>query len=117
METQKISNSSGIDVGRQRKAKRYAHINRRLLVLDIIITGLYLVAWLIFGWSQELKNWLLQFTMNDLLLIALYIIVFGGILFLIGLPLTFYQGYVIPHRFDLSTQTLTGWIKDQLKGI
>ena len=38
-------------------------------------------------------------------------------MFLINLPLSFYQGYILPHRFDLSTQNLSDWITDQVKGI
>jgi STE24 endopeptidase len=43
--------------------------------------------------------------------------VIGGILFVINLPLSFYQGYTLPHQYDLSTQTFGGWVGDQVKGI
>jgi STE24 endopeptidase len=43
--------------------------------------------------------------------------VFGGIYYLLGLPLSFYEGYVLPHRYQLSNQTLRGWIDDQVKGL
>jgi STE24 endopeptidase len=33
------------------------------------------------------------------------------------LPLSYYSGFVLPHRFDLSNQTLKGWIGDQVKSI
>ena len=106
-----------LDPERQKRAKQYARINRRLMLLDFFISGLYVLGWLFFGWSKALKDWLIQFTTNDWLLVLLYIIVFGGILFIINLPLSFYQGYILPHRFDLSNQKLLGWITDQLKGI
>jgi len=106
-----------LDPERQKRAKQYARINRRLMLLDFFISGLYVLGWLFFGWSKALKDWLIQFTTNDWLLVLLYVIVFGGILFIINLPLSFYQGYILPHRFDLSNQKLLGWITDQLKGI
>jgi STE24 endopeptidase len=34
---------------------------------------------------------------------------------LLDLPLSFYSGYLLPHRFELSNQTLRGWISDQVK--
>ena len=46
-----------------------------------------------------------------------FVLVFGGIYFLIDLPLSYYSGFVLPHRFEQSTQTLKDWIVDQLKGM
>jgi STE24 endopeptidase len=106
-----------LDPEKQSKAKEYARINRRLMVLDLAISGIYMLAWLLFGWSQALKTWLLQYTTNDWLLVFLYILVIGGIMFLINLPLSFYQGYTLPHRYELSNQTVNGWVSDQVKGI
>lgn len=112
-----INLTTELDRERQKRAKEYARINRRLMVLDLVISGLYMLAWLVFGWSEALKAGLLQFTTNDWLLVFLYVVVFGGILFLLNLPLSFYQGYTLPHRYDLSTQNISGWITDQVKGI
>lgn len=106
-----------VDPERQKKAKEYARINRRLMLLDFVITGVYVIAWLFLGWSQMLKQWLLNFTTNQWLLVFLFVLVIGGIIFLINLPLSYYQGYSLPHRYDLSTQTVAGWITDQVKGI
>jgi STE24 endopeptidase len=35
----------------------------------------------------------------------------------VALPLAFYSGFVVDHRFQLSTQTIRGWIVDELKGL
>jgi Zn-dependent protease with chaperone function len=112
-----ISSITELDPEKQIKAKQYSRINRRLMVLDLAISGIYMLAWLLFGWSQALKSWLLQFTSNDWLLVFFYILVIGGILFVINLPLSFYQGYTLPHQYDLSNQTIRGWVSDQVKGI
>ena len=112
-----IELSIELDPERQKRAKQYARINRRLMVLDLLISGLYMLAWLFLGWSQVLKDWLIQFTTNDWLLVLFFVMIMGGILFIINLPLSFYQGYILPHRFELSTQKLSGWITDQVKGV
>lgn len=106
-----------LDQEKQKRAKQYARINRRLMVVDLFISGLYFLLWLLFGWSEALKDWLLRFTVNQWLLILPYVTVIGGILLLINLPLSFYQGYTLPHRFELSTQTIKCWITDQIKGL
>jgi STE24 endopeptidase len=117
METRTVNNTIELDPNRQQRAKEYSRINRRLMLVDLLVGGVYLFDWLVFGWSEALKTWLTQFTNSNWLLVPFYVLIFGGILFLINLPLSFYQGFTLPHRYDLSTQTISGWILDQIKGI
>ncbi len=42
--------------------------------------------------------------------------VFGAVYAVLDLPLSYYQSFVLPHRFGLSTQTRASWISDQVKG-
>jgi STE24 endopeptidase len=75
------------------------------------------LAWLILGWAAALKSALLNITTNDWLLVAGFGAIFGGVYYLINLSLSYYSGFVLPHRFELSTQTLPGWIGDQVKSL
>lgn len=111
------SASTAIDPGRQAKAKEYARLSRRLFVLDLAVSGLLMVAWLALGWARWLKVWLLTFTHNDWLIVAAFGAVFGLFFTLVGLPLEYYSGFTLPHRYGQSTETLAGWIKDQLLGL
>ena len=106
-----------LDPERQSQAKEYARIRRRLLLVELLIGGLYAVFWLVFGWSSVLKDSLLSITSNDWILVAVFALVFGGCYILISLPISYYSGFVLPHRYGLSTQTLKGWISDQVKGL
>ncbi len=106
-----------IDPERQKQAKQYARIKRRLWVVDQAVSLLYALLWLVTGWAASLRDWLNQFTGNDWLLVAGFATVFGGFYFLLNLPLGYYAGFVLPHRFDLSTQSLKDWIIDQVKGL
>ena len=105
-----------LDPERQKRAKSYARIRRRLFLVDVLIGGVYVLAWLAFGWSAGLKAALVNLTTNDWLLVAGFGAIFGGVYFVIDLPFTYYSAFVLPHRFDLSTQTLRGWIADVVKG-
>jgi STE24 endopeptidase len=49
--------------------------------------------------------------------VAAFAAIFGGIYFLLNMPLGYYAGYVLPHRFELSTQSLKDWVLDQVKGL
>jgi len=47
--------------------------------------------------------------------VMVYVIIVGAIFKTFGLALDFYSGYIIEHRFGLSRQTLSEWIKDHLR--
>ena len=106
-----------LDPERQKQAKQYARIRRRLWLVDTIFSSLYAFAWLFLGWASSLRDWLLGFTSNPWLLVALFVAVFGGIYSLINLPLGYYSGFVLPHRFGQSNQSFKDWVIDQIKGL
>jgi STE24 endopeptidase len=106
-----------LDPERQKLAKQYARIRRRLWLVDNAFSAVYAFAWLFLGWAISLREWLGGFTSNEWILAPLFVVIFGGIYFLVNLPLSYYSGFVLPHRFDQSNQTLKDWIVDQLKGM
>ncbi|HVF26123.1 MAG TPA: M48 family metallopeptidase [Anaerolineales bacterium] len=106
-----------LDPERQKQAKQYARIRRRLWLVDTIFGALYALAWLFFGWAIALRTWLSSFTSNQWLLVALFVAIFGGIYFLINMPISYYSGFVLPHRFGQSNQSFKDWVLDQIKGL
>jgi STE24 endopeptidase len=109
-----------LDPERQKKAKVYARISRRLWLVNTALSAIYTLAWLLLGWSISLRSWLTErgpvFT-NPWFLVPAFVFIFGGIYFILDLPLSYYSGFSLPHRFDQSTQTLKDWILDQVKGM
>ncbi len=106
-----------LDPQRQERARHYARIQRRFMLVDFILGTLYLLAWLRFGWSMDLKNFLLSWTTNEWILVAGFGFVFAAIISLLTLPISYYTGFVLPHRFELSNQNLKGWVTDQIKSL
>jgi STE24 endopeptidase len=102
---------------RQVRAKIYARLNRRLMVVDLAFGGVYILAWLFSGVSFSLKMRLTQITPDPWITVAGFGAIFGVIYLILDLPLSYYQGFVLPHRFEMSTQTLKGWIVDELRGL
>ncbi len=103
-----------LDPERQSRAREYARIRRWLLGVDLALGLVFLLAWWLSG---------LTFRMRDVVeglpawigLIA-YTIAFGGVYTILRMPLGWYSGFVLPHRYGLSTQTLRSWAIDELKG-
>jgi STE24 endopeptidase len=114
-----------IDPEKQKQAKEYARINRRLWLVDTIFSAVYALVWLFLGWSISLRTWLSTLitdnwslaTGADWFLVAFFAAIFGGIYAILNLPLGYYSGFVLPHRFGQSNQSLKDWIIDQLKGL
>ena len=114
-----------LDPERQKQAKEYARIRRRLWLVDTAFSAVYALAWLFFGWSIFVREWLTTLvtgnwsvtTGSDWLIIALYIAIFGGVYSLLTMPLGYYSGFVLPHRFGQSNQSLKDWILDRIKGL
>lgn len=112
-----MTDTNSIDPERQKKARQYARLHRRLMLVDLLLGALFLLVWLLLGWSEALKGFLSGFTTNSWLLVAGYGLVFAAGYFLLGLPLSYYSGFILPHQYDLSTQNIKGWVIDQVKGI
>ncbi len=116
---------TSLDPERQKHAKEYARIRRRLWLVDTAFSTVYALAWLFFGWSIFVREWLTTLvtgnwsvtTGSDWLIIALYIAIFGGVYSLLTMPLGYYSGFVLPHRFGQSNQSLKDWIVDRIKGL
>jgi len=111
---------TSIDPERQRQAKEYGRLSRRIWLVSMALSGVYAAAWLVFGWSTSLRAWLLRSSplmASPWVLVPAFILVFGGILAVISVPLTYYADFCLPHRFGQSTQSLWDWITDQLKGL
>lgn len=106
-----------IDPQRQEKAREYARIRRRLMLLDLLLGAVLLILWLVTGWSADLRDWIYSWTQNVWVAVPAFAGIFGGIFYLIDLPLSYYSGFVLPHRFDQSNQDLSGWITDQVKSL
>ncbi len=109
--------TASIDPSRQEKAKIYARIKRRLLLVDLTVGGIYLLAWLLSGASLTLQLLLEQLTTQPWLQVLGFAVVLVWIYYLINLPLTYFTQFVLPHRFELSNQTMKGWVKDQFLSI
>lgn len=115
-----------LDPEKQKQAKQYARIRRRLWVVDALFSTVYFLAWIYLGWAIALRAWLTDIVpfgdhwslfANPWFLVPAFVFIFGGIFSVLNLPLGYYSGFVLPHRFDQSNQTLKDWITDQLKGL
>ena len=82
--------------------------------MGLTVALIYLLFMGLFG-SNILKHLILFATVNEYLLIALYIFVFIIIIEVITIPLSFYGGFVLEHMYKLSNQKISEWLKNEVK--
>ncbi|MBI3537425.1 MAG: M48 family metallopeptidase [Chloroflexi bacterium] len=105
-----------IDPARQQQAKEYARIRHRLFALNLFLTASALALVLTIGLNVWLKQIVFSVTRDVGLATFLY---FAGAFLayeIVFFPLAYYSGFVLPHRYGLSTQNLRAWFADVLKG-
>ena len=93
-------------------AKEYDRISHRLSLAEMAVIGVVLMLLVFGGISSRLSQFLDLPQPWASALYFLGLIVFLG---LVMMPLTYYQGYMLPKRYGLSKQTLKDWLMDGLK--
>ena len=102
--------------GEDPNAGVYGRAKRVLFVVELAAGLAFLVLILLSGASISAARWLESFTANPWLLVILYMTAVGLAYEAIGLPLDFYGGYVLEHKFGQSTQSFWAWAWDTIKG-
>ncbi len=111
--------------GSEERARAYARLRRRLFLVDLLLAGggltLFLVSGLAVRWREALQSMLGQppgpppALLQALPLLLLYVVSLTLAATLLTLPLSYYGGFLLPHRFGLSTQTRPAWALDMAK--
>jgi STE24 endopeptidase len=103
------------DSDAQRKARKYLYsgllvsVSRGviLLVLTLLALGLRL--------SIGLEDWVRSYVSDPSLIVALYALTGYGLFWAVSLPFDYYKGYVLEHKFGLSTESPGRWFLDDVK--
>jgi STE24 endopeptidase len=99
------------------RVKRYHRTGRILSVAGYLVDFALLLILLFAGWTMALRTLALHYSPRPWLALLIYLLLFGTITQVAGLPFSFLDGFWLEHRYGLSNLTLAGWVKDQLKGL
>jgi STE24 endopeptidase len=86
-----------------------------LILWDFLVGVIIYWALLRFGWSARMRDLAERITRFHALQTFLYWVQFMLLTFVLGFPLTYYEGFVREHKYGLATQTFLPWMSDQLK--
>src|SRR5947209_188457 len=111
-----------LDPERQQKAREYARVRRQLSLvgMGIAAVGILFIFWS--GLDTALHDWLQPLGWQPLTgwypwQVLLYFLALMLGYQILTAPLAYYSGYVLPHRYGLSTMTPATWLADLLKGL
>jgi STE24 endopeptidase len=104
------------------KATRY-HRLKRLSSIVSLLWGVVLLAGLVAtGWSGALRDaaegvagLIVPPSWRPGATVLCYVVLLAGLNEIASLPLGFYTGFLLERRFDLSNETVGGWLLDQAK--
>ncbi len=98
------------------KSPQHYQLTKFYLTLLQSLLSLVLLAMLTFSPLRPLIiRFISTLTSGNILSVSLFIIFLYLLETILFFPLSFYQGYTIEHRYDLSTQTKSAWLKEELK--
>lgn len=101
--------------GTQDQAKEYQRIKKNLSLVNLFLTPALLAVWSFSGLSIFLREQVLGVSVNPFWEVGCFFAIFSLISLLIDLPLSYYSGFVIEHRFALSNLTFSKWVQETLK--
>jgi len=67
--------------------------------------------------SRTLRDAAVKVAKKPFIAAMIYIALFTVVVAVIDFPLSYYSGFVVPHQFDLTDQTFTAWLTDEVKGL
>ncbi len=100
----------------QEKARAFSRARLRLYGIRTAVgLSFPFLFWYLGGWAavgqvlSPLRSW-------PWLLLPALLLAYQAIASLLFLPFSYYGGFVLQHRFELSTQKLSAWLADWVKG-
>ncbi len=107
-----------LDPERQVQAREYARKQRLWMGISLAWSGILVIGFLLSGASRGLKELLLGYAAGSpWILVGLYVAAVLIGYTLLGAPLDWWSGYVLPRRYGLSTQTPARWLADEGKAL
>ncbi len=98
-------------------AKKYNNIKLAIGITEGIVSFILILLFVWLGYSKELENYLANYFSNQYLLFLAFLFVVGFAGSILSYPISYYTGFYLEHKYNLSNQTFWKWILEGLKGL
>ena len=98
-------------------AKKYNNIKLAIGIGEGIFSFILILLFVWLGYSLQLEFFLSNYFANSYLLFISFVLVIGFIGSILSFPVSWYTGFFLEHKYNLSNQTFWKWIWEGLKGL
>lgn len=98
-------------------AKKYNNIKLAISIGEGVFSFILIFLFVWLGYSLQLENYLTGFIENQYLLLLSFVLVLGFAGSVLSFPVSYYSGFYLEHKYNLSNQTFWKWIWEGLKGL
>lgn len=99
------------------RAKRYNNIKLTLSLTGTFLGWAFLFMIVYMGWSYTFESWAYSASSSTYVSLLIFTAIIGIIEWVIFFPLSFYSGYLLEHKYELSNQTLKKYFWENIKGL
>ncbi|MFC1475560.1 M48 family metalloprotease [Candidatus Zixiibacteriota bacterium] len=97
------------------RAIEYSDTKNTIYFISVGYGILVLLIILFTGFSARMRDWAMAIGKKKFFILAVYLLFFLLLITILDLPLSFYSGYLLEHEYELSNQTVGGWLWDLAK--
>jgi STE24 endopeptidase len=98
-------------------AKKYNNIKLAISIAEGVVSFILVLLFVWLGYSLQLENYLAGFMENQYLLFLAFVLVIGFAGSVLSFPVSYYSGFFLEHKYNLSNQTFWKWIWENLKAL
>ena len=99
------------------KAKPYNRIKLITGIASAVLSFVVLLTLVALGAAQSVATWSLAIAGDPYVALLVFSFALGAIQTVFTLPLSYYSGFHVEHRYGLSNQTIGRWAWEKLKGL
>lgn len=103
-------------VSEHRDVKKYQRLKLISSLVQSILVFSLTLAFIASGLSVALEEVVRGSLTNDYAALLAFVIILGSGESVLSFPLRFFSGFVLEHRFGLSNQTFSAWLRERAKG-
>ena len=101
----------------ERNIKRYNKIKLAVSLVSGTLSFLVITATVASGLSLRIEQFALSISSQPYLALLVFTGIFGIVNSLVTLPMNFYSGFMLEHKYNLSNQTFLQWLWEGIKGL
>jgi STE24 endopeptidase len=97
------------------QAKKYSRMKLTLSLIGTTFSFVVTLAIVMTGFSLRVENFVHSYTPSPYVALLFFGALLGVLSGIVSFPLSFYSGFVLEHRYNLSNQSLLQWLWEQVK--